>query len=213
MSDPRDVLEAARSLAPRLRERAPDAERLRRLPDDTVSDLQAAQIFRIMQPKRYGGLELGFDVLAEAALELGRGCGSTGWVSIVLNGGWFLASFPEQAAEDVWGDDAGALVGGVLAPSPTVSREDGGFRISGRWPYSSGIDHCAWNIVSCFEFRESGPPDVRLFLVPKRDYTVEDTWFTLGLRGTGSKTTVVDKVFVPEHRTLLLGELREGTGP
>ncbi|MBV9101365.1 MAG: acyl-CoA dehydrogenase family protein [Candidatus Dormibacteraeota bacterium] len=208
-----DVLEQARALVPTLRDRAAATEERRSLLPETVADMKAAGIFRITQPRTWGGLELGFDALADAAYELGRGDGSAGWVSVVLNGGWFLASFPEQAAADVWGKDGSILVGGVLAPSPTVSRVDGGWTISGRWPYSSGIDHCSWNIVSCFEFREGGPPDARLFLVPASDYTVEDTWFTLGLRGTGSKTTVIKDVFVPEHRTLLLGDLREGRGP
>lgn len=211
--DREDVVAAARGLVPTLRERATETEARRSLPDETVQDLKDARIFKIMQPAKYGGLELGFDVLSEVAHQLGTGCGSAAWVTVVLNGGWFLASFPEQAAEDVWGDDPDALVGGVLAPTTQVSRADGGWRLSGRWPYSSGVDHCRWNIVGGFDLRPDAPPDIRLFLLPASDYTVDDTWFTLGLRGTGSKTTVVDNAFVPDHRTLSLGLLREGRGP
>lgn len=117
---------------------------------------------------------------------------------------------PDQACRDVWEETPDALVGVVLAPSTGVVPVAGGYQLSGRWPYCSGIDHCDWNIVSGFDSVDGGPPDIRLFLVPKRDYTIEDTWFALGLRGTGSKTTVIDNAFVPAHRTIPMRLIRDG---
>jgi 3-hydroxy-9,10-secoandrosta-1,3,5(10)-triene-9,17-dione monooxygenase len=191
-------------LLPAIRERAPRAEQLRRLQDDTVADFQEAGLFRAMQPKRYGGFELDPGVFYQAATEIGAVCGSTGWVFAVIGvHNWHLALFPRQAQEDVWGEDDSVQLSTSLAPTGKVERVDGGFRISGRWSFSSGCDFCQWVVLGGIApTREpGGPPDARTFLLPRSDYAIEDNWHVMGLSGTGSKDIVVTDAFVPEYRT------------
>jgi len=198
---PETYLQRVRALLPALRERAVPAERLRRLPDETFADFQEAGLFRCLQPKRYGGYELDPATLYQAVIEVGAVCGSTGWILGVIGiHNWHLALFAPQAQDDVWGKDTSIQVSTSLAPTGTVTRVDGGFRLQGRWSFSSGCDFCHWaalgGIVPPLE--EGEPPDPRTFLVPRSDYTIEDTWYAVGLCGTGSKDVVVDDAFVAE---------------
>src|SRR2546428_669581 len=201
---PETYLHRVRALLPPLRERAVPAERLRRLPDETFADFQEAGLFRCLQPKRYGGYELDPATLYRAVIEIGTVCGSTAWILGVIGiHNWHLALFAPQAQDDVWGKDTSIQVSTSLAPTGTVTRVDGGFRLQGRWSFSSGCDFCHWaalgGIVPPLE--AGAPPDVRTFLVPRSDYTIDDTWYAVGLCGTGSKDVVVDDAFVPEYRT------------
>src|SRR5439155_14945750 len=201
---PETYLQRVRALLPSLRERAVPAERLRRLPAETFADFQEAGLFRCLQPKRYGGYELDPATLYQAVIEVGAVCGSTGWILGVIGiHNWHLALFAPQAQDDVWGKDTSVQVSTSLAPTGTVTRVDGGFRLQGRWSFSSGCDFCHWaalgGIVPPLE--AGAPPDVRTFLVPRSDYTIDDTWYAVGLCGTGSKDVVVADAFVPEYRT------------
>jgi len=196
-----------------LRERAAQAEAARTLPTETVKELKDAGFFRVLQPARFGGLEMGFDVLMDIAIEIGKGCGSCAWVFAVLNSGWMVAGYPEAAQLEVWGQHPDAIIGSVLAPSLEVSPVGGGYRIGGRWRFCSGIDHADWQIVSGFTFPDGGPPEVTLFLLPRQDYVIEDDWHTAGLRGTGSKTVVAKDVFVPQYRAVSMASFRTGSQP
>jgi 3-hydroxy-9,10-secoandrosta-1,3,5(10)-triene-9,17-dione monooxygenase len=201
---PEDYLDRARALLPALRERALHAEQLRRLPDETFKEFQEAGLFRALQPKRYGGYELDPDTFYQAVMDIGTVCGSSAWVlGVVGVHNWHLALFPPQAQEDVWGEDTSVQLSTSLAPTGTVERVDGGFRLRGRWSFSSGCDFCQWAVLggNAPPLNEGEPPDLRAFLLPRRDYTIEDTWHVMGLCGTGSKDLVVDDAFVPEYRT------------
>ena len=200
---PKDYLDRVRALLPRLRERAPQAERLRRLPDETFADFQQAGLFRALQPKRYGGYELDPSVFYQAVVEVGTVCGSSGWVLGVIGvHNWHLAIFPPQAQEDVWGEDTSVQLSTSLAPTGTVEQVAGGYRLNGRWSFSSGCDFCQWAVLGGMAPVESGqPPEARVFLVPRRDYVIDDNWHVMGLCATGSKDIVVDDAFVPEYRT------------
>jgi 3-hydroxy-9,10-secoandrosta-1,3,5(10)-triene-9,17-dione monooxygenase len=201
---PDEFIGRVRDLLPAIRERAPQAEKLRHLPDDTFADFQEAGLFRAMQPKRYGGFELDPGVFYRAAAEIGAVCGSTGWVFAVIGvHNWHLALFPRQAQEDVWGEDDSTQLSTSLAPTGKVERVEGGFRISGRWSFSSGCDFCQWVVLGGIApTREPGsPPDARTFLLPRSDYAIDDNWHVMGLSGTGSKDIVVRDAYVPEHRT------------
>ena len=199
-----EYLDRVRSLLPVLRERAVHAEQLRRLPDETFKDFQALGLFRCIQPKRYEGYELDPGTFYQAIMEVGAVCGSSAWVlGVVGVHNWHLALFPPQAQEDVWGQDTSVQLSTSLAPTGTVERADGGFRLRGRWSFSSMCDHCQWAVLGGVvpPAREGDPPDARAFLVPRRDYVIEDNWYVMGLSGTGSKNLVVDDAFVPEYRT------------
>lgn len=199
-----EYLARVRALLPALRERTARAEQLRRLPDETYKDFQAAGLFRCLQPKRYEGYELDPGTFYQAIMDVAAVCGSSGWILAVIGvHNWHLALFPPQAQEDVWGEDTSVQVSTGLSPTGIVDRADGGFRLRGRWSFSSGCDFCSWAVVGGVvpPTNASAPPDVRTFLVPRGDYTIEDNWHVMGLCGTGSKNVVVADAFVPEYRT------------
>jgi 3-hydroxy-9,10-secoandrosta-1,3,5(10)-triene-9,17-dione monooxygenase len=205
---PEDFLSRVRDLLPAIRERAARAEQLRQLPDETFADFQEAGVLRAMQPKRYGGFELDPGTFYQAVTEVGAACGSTGWIFAVMGAhNWHLALFPPQAQEDVWGKDDSIQLSTSLAPTGTVECADGGFRLSGRWSFSSGCDHCQWVVLGGIappadkSGEHGAPPDARTYLLPRSDYAIDDNWHVMGLCGTGSKDIVVDGAFVPDYRT------------
>jgi 3-hydroxy-9,10-secoandrosta-1,3,5(10)-triene-9,17-dione monooxygenase len=196
------LLRRAVDLQETLRGRAEAAEKLRRLPDETIADMQDADFFKMLQPKRFGGLEVHPNTFFDVQMAIAEACPSTAWVlGVVAVHNWQMALFAPQAQEEVWGDDSAVLISSSYAPTGRATRVDGGFKLSGRWAFSSGCDHCDWAFLGCFVPVESGPPDMRTFLVPKSDYLIEDTWHTMALKATGSKDVVLEDVFVPEHRT------------
>lgn len=201
---PEEYLTRARALLPALRERAPHIEPLRRLPDETFQAFQEAGLFRALQPKRYGGYELDPGVFFQAGIDIGTVCGSSAWILTVVGvHNWQLALFPPQAQEDVWHEDSSVQISSALAPTGTVERVTGGFRLRGRWSFSSGCDFCQWVVLGGIvpPTHEGEPPDLRSFLLPRRDYTIDDNWHVIGLCGTGSKDIVVEDAIVPEYRT------------
>jgi 3-hydroxy-9,10-secoandrosta-1,3,5(10)-triene-9,17-dione monooxygenase len=210
-----DVLAAVTDLLPQLRERAQQAEDLRRLPAENVAALQAAGFFRLLQPLRYGGLEASPVDFYRAVRTIASGCGSTGWVAAVLGvHPWHLALFDDRAQQEVWGTDAATLVSSSYAPMGRASGEGPGFRFSGRWSFSSGCDHAQWVLLGGLVMGDDGSPsDFRTFLLPRDDYAIEDVWDTVGLRGTGSNDIVVTDAFVPEHRTLSFLDTGRCYGP
>jgi 3-hydroxy-9,10-secoandrosta-1,3,5(10)-triene-9,17-dione monooxygenase len=201
---PETYLARMRNLLPAVRERAGHAEKLRRLPDETFADFQEAGLFRALQPKRYGGYELDPGVFYQAVIEVAAVCGSTGWLLGVLGvHNWHLAILPPQAQEDVWGGDDSVQLSTSLAPTGTVERVAGGYRVRGRWSFSSGCDHCGWAVLGGVAPPAAAGelPEARVFLLPRRDYHIDDNWHVMGLAGTGSKGIFVEDAFVPEYRT------------
>jgi 3-hydroxy-9,10-secoandrosta-1,3,5(10)-triene-9,17-dione monooxygenase len=201
---PEKYLARVRALVPAVRERAVRAEQLRHLPDETFADFQEAGLFRCLQPKRYGGYELDPSVLYQAVIEIGAVCGSTGWILGVISvHNWHLALFPPRAQEDVWSENSGVQLSTSLAATGSVDRVDGGFRLHGRWSFSSGCDFCQWVVLGGIAppVEADEPPDFRAFLLPRADYEIDDNWHVTGLCGTGSKDIIVNNAFVPEYRT------------
>src|SRR5688572_10535982 len=203
MSSHDELVGRARALIPTLRERAHRADELRRIPEETIADFEQAGFFRMLQPVRWGGFEVDPKTFFEVQRTVARGCASSAWVlGVVGVHAWQLALFEEQAQKDVWGDDSRTLISSSYAPTGTIERADGGFRVSGRWSFSSGCDHADWVFLGGFAPSPADrPPDMRTYLLPKSDYRIDDNWHVAGLKGTGSKDIVVDGAFVPEHRT------------
>ena len=200
--DAQSYRDQVKALLPALRERAAECEALRRVPDETMKDFQSRGLLRALQPKRWGGFELDPWVFYEAVADVASVCGSSGWVlGVVGVHNWQLALFPEQAQRDVWGTDSSVQVSSSYAPTGKVERVPGGFRLSGRWSFSSGCDHCDWVFLGGVAPGDGPAPDTRTFLVPRSDYRIDDNWHVAGLCGTGSKDIVVEGAFVPEHRT------------
>lgn len=204
------LVRRAAKLAPLLREYAPLTEQQRQIPPEIIEAFHAAEILRAAQPVRFGGLGLDFDATFDVALELGRGCGSSAWCySIWSSHNWLVGMFPEQAQEDYWAESPDTLsstsfnpFGGALTPT------DGGYKVSGRWDFSSGCDPATWLLV--IGISPQGP---MMLMLPRQDYTIDDTWFVSGLRGSGSKDVVIKNAFVPEYRTVSIAALNEARSP
>jgi len=208
----RALLDRARALVPLLAERAPAAAASRRLSDETILDFRAAGILRILQPRRFGGIQGRFSLFSRIVEELTYGCPSSAWVYAVLGEHqWIIASYPEEAQLDVWGDDPEAVASSSLAPRAAAKRVAGGWRLSGCYPFSSGCDHAQWAIIGAFLGEAGNPRHIAYLLVPLREIEIIDDWQVLGLLGTGSKSLLLHDVFVPEHRSVWLSDLFAGT--
>jgi alkylation response protein AidB-like acyl-CoA dehydrogenase len=201
----RDTLIArAREIRPLLQRNAAQTDSLRRLPDEVVGALRDNGLCRLMVPKRFGGYQTSIRTYIEVMEEIGLGCASAAWVASLVNVcDWLTGLFPERAQQDIWGPDRDAWIAGSLAPSGTAVPVDGGWRVSGRWPWASGSLHAQWVACGIHMENERGEmTNLGLSLMPIGDVTVEDTWFMLGMKGTGSNTIVAKDAFVPEHRFL-----------
>ena len=199
-----ELLGRARELVPVIRERAAETEALRRLPDDTLKDLHDSGILRILQPKRVGGFEQDFLLLVEIGAELARGCGATSWnFSNWASHHWMLAMWPEEAQAELWGESLDTLMASSFAfPMGKAVPADGGYRLKGRWPFSSGVAPSTWNMLAAMvEGEGDAQPHHRVFLVPASDFEILDNWYVAGLSGTGSNDVRIEETFVPAYRT------------
>lgn len=210
------LLDRARALAPLLKERAAETERDRMVSADIIAAVGETGLFRLLQPKRFGGLEYGFGDFVRINIELAKGCGSTSWcVAIGIIHNWVVGLWPLEAQEEVWADPE-ALVCGSYVPNGTCEPVPGGYKIAGRWSFASNCDHSAWYIVGTIipPAAEGRPPTPAWCLVPRGDARIDDTWFSMGMAGTGSKTIAVDApVFVPAHRVLPVPVINSGDAP
>ncbi|WLQ05978.1 GTP cyclohydrolase II RibA [Arthrobacter oryzae] len=193
-----EMLARVEALVPRLRERAEETERIRRLPDATMADLKEAGVFRVLSPKAVGGFGMGVETYVEVVRRLGRGCPSTAWtVGHLIEHVWMLSRWPRDVQDDVFADGPAPLAAATGAPVGQAVKVPGGYSITGRWTFASGMMHSEWALLAV----QQG--DARLqCLVPMSDVELLDVWHTAGLRGTGSNDIQAEGLFVPEYRTL-----------
>jgi 3-hydroxy-9,10-secoandrosta-1,3,5(10)-triene-9,17-dione monooxygenase len=200
-----ELVAAATAMGPALRERSARASRDQRVPDETVAQFREAGFFRILQPEQWGGYAMDPQVFYAVGLEVARFCPSSAWIlGVIAVHNWQLAVFDDQAAQDVWADDPSVLISSSYAPVGKVKVVDGGYRLSGRWSFSSGAEHCKWAFLGAVVPTPEAPFDManyRTFLVPISDYEIVHNWDVVGLQGTGSHDVVVEDAFVPEYRT------------
>ncbi|MEU1963761.1 3-hydroxy-9,10-secoandrosta-1,3,5(10)-triene-9,17-dione monooxygenase oxygenase subunit [Nocardia sp. NPDC019304] len=209
-----EVTERVEALLPTLRERAQEAEDLRRIPDESMKALQETGFFRLLQPKQWGGHAADPVVFYDTVRKIASACGSTGWVAgIVGVHNWHLALFAQQAQEDVWGEDTEVRISSSYAPMGAGTVVDGGYLVNGAWAWSSGCDHATWAVLGGPVIKDGKPVDFGSFLIPRDDYRIDDVWNVVGLRGTGSNTVVVKDVFVPSHRFLSFRAMSELKSP
>lgn len=194
-----DAVAVARGLAPHLREAAPEADRLRRLPESVHRRILDAGLYHLYVPRRYGGRQADYWLGAEVAFELGRTCASAGWVaSVIASHAWVQGMMALEAQDEVWKTTPGAVIASASwGPASTVTAEPGGFVVEGTWRFASGVDYADWVHLNLFM-----PSGHRFALVPRRDFSIVDDWQAGGLRGTGSNSVAVRNLFVPEYRTL-----------
>jgi alkylation response protein AidB-like acyl-CoA dehydrogenase len=208
-----ELLQRAQRLAPLLRQRAETGEKLRRCPDETIDDFIAHGLLRICQPARYGGYELGYDVLCEVSQTLARGCGSQAWVHMVFaDNALKLSAYTLQAQDEVWGKDTTAKLSNAVAPVGQGRPVAGGVRWSGRHGFSSGVDQAQW-VMAAGHIERGDRRQACSVLIPRSDIVVIDDWHVVGLAGSGSKSFEVRDAFVPEHRILDKKAADEGTAP
>lgn len=206
------LIERAEALQPLLRKNAVESEKNRRTSEENIDAVREAGLFRLMVPKRFGGFEGTLRSHLEVSAALGEACGGTAWVVALTNVcAWFTGLFSEQAQAEVFGANPDARVAGVFNASPTTRRVDGGLVVSGKWYSSSGSLHADWAVVGAEERDENGALVAQyLALMPKAEYHIEDTWFTAGMRASGSNCIVANEVFVPNHRLLNMAGAIEG---
>ena len=211
-----NLISRASALAPMLAERAQDCELLQHVPEQTLEDFHQTGLFRAIQPKRVGGAEMAFASYFEMCSEIARGCPSSAWVLTNLaSHHWMLTYWPIEAQEELWGESPDVLIASGLAfPCGKASKVGDGYKLSGKWPFSSGVDASTWNMLGGIVSADGGDkPDQRLFLVPSTDYTVIDDWDASGLKGSGSKSVAGEDMFVPVHRTVSLEDIVTGKAP
>ncbi|ANY07757.1 oxidoreductase [Pseudonocardia sp. HH130630-07] len=207
-----ELVDRARALGPLVAEHSARGDRDRRLPDEVVSALTDAGLFDLSVPRALGGPELPVRGVIEVAAAVAESDGAAGWVTAIYNScAWMAALFPDRAREEVFGGTGGRRVSGVVAGTAETAPVDGGYRVSGRWPYNSGSWHADWAVLGVPVTGDDGTVlDQALALVPTAACRVEDTWDVAGMRGTGSNTLVVDDVVVPLHRMFsVTGALRD----
>lgn len=210
------LVEAALALEPTIRAAADQIERDGRLPDALVRAISEAGIFRMMVPKSLGGQEVDPITQLDVLEIIARGDGSTGWVTAIASGtAWTLAFLPPETAAEILADPHAIIVGTLAAPSGGRAVEvDGGYRLSGRWPFGSGCKHASWLISRTVVFEgdtpkldANGQPVTRVLVFPANQATILDTWHVSGLNGSGSNDYTVDDIFVPAVRSFgLTGE-------
>ena len=211
-----ELVARARALAPKLRERAIQAERDRNIPLESVQEYIDAGLLRTLMPRRWGGYEHDHEVQFNIAVELGRStCGSSAWcLNYLTDHACMLALFPEEAQHEVWSADRDACIATSAAPTGKAEIAPGGHVLNGRWSWCSGLRHSQWIMIGGLVFgADHSHPDLRLFLVPTSQLKASDTWYCAGLSASGSNTVDADSIFVPEHRSVSFGTLRDACSP
>lgn len=204
-----EAIERAKELSLSVRSRARLGESLRHQPKETIDEFIETGLVRSLVPSRWGGHELNWKTLANTAIEVSKGDSSAGWCySLLLLHSWMLAFFPNEAQADVWKDNPDACLATSINPSPDaeILKVQGGYQLSGKWGFSSGINHCDWVMISAAAAQTEGDQEKKMlyFLVPKSDLKVIDIWHVVGMKGTGSNLLELTDVFVPEYRTMEL---------
>ncbi len=211
---PDAMIERARELAAGFRQAAPEAERRRAIPRESVQAMLDAGFARILVPRRFGGYELGLRTWFEVTREIAKADASHGWCAgLLIHNPHYLTYFPLAGQEEMWANGIDFAVAGALPPTCTVTPTDGGYLLDGHSPFASGVLHSAWSFVGGLVPDETGAPEWCWFLIPAEDYAVLDTWSTIGMRGTGSNVIATSQLFVPDHRVLRVRDIVSGDPP
>jgi indole-3-acetate monooxygenase len=207
------LLEIAQSFAPRVRLVYEQIEADRRLPPALVKSLANAGLFRMLIPRALGGSETDAITALQIFEEMAKVDGSVGWCTMIgATGGLVSAYLPTPVARTIYGSDPHVITGGALAPTGKAVAVDGGYRVTGRWQFNSGCQHCSWLMGTCLIFDgdtprkgKNGEPLSTMMIFPSTDVEVIDTWTVSGLRGSGSHDIVANDVFVPDgyHASLI----------
>lgn len=201
-----ELVARVRELQPLLKKNAAQGEQDRRVVEESIQAMTDAGLFKIAVPKRYGGYETSMRTMLDVSAAVGEADGGTAWVLTLTNVcAWMVGLFPQQAQDEVFGADPDAKVSGVLAPTATAEKVDGGWKVNGKWFWNSGSWHADWAALGIPITDETGAVvNQGLALIPRGDLELEDTWFVAGMRASGSNCLIAEDVVVPEHRVLLV---------
>tara|TARA_Y100001934_G_scaffold49004_1_gene59559 strand:+ start:6512 stop:7732 length:1221 start_codon:yes stop_codon:yes gene_type:complete len=216
LQTPENLIASAQSLVAGLRDRQSETEKAGFIVQNSIALLQDVGLYRVLQPRKFGGFEHGIDTFVKVAKTVASGCGSTGWVfSTAAQHQWQIGMFPPEAQEEVWGQTPLALAASSYAPTGIAVADNKGYRISGRWSFCSGVNICQWMLLGIRISPADGvePTHVGFALVPKSDYQIIKNWDVLGLVGTGSHDLVVEDMFLPTHRILTHEQAQSGKSP
>jgi alkylation response protein AidB-like acyl-CoA dehydrogenase len=213
--DAAELVARVTELAPLLKKNAAEGEQNRRVVQESIDALTEAGLFKVAVPKRYGGYAMNMRSMLDVSKAIGAADGGTAWVVTLTNVcAWLTSLFPEQAQDDVFGADPDAKVSGVLTPTASAEKVDGGYEVSGRWYYNSGSWHATWAVLGLPLQDETGKVvDQALSLVPTDQLTLDETWFVAGMKSSGSNCLVAENVFVPEHRIMSVPPAVQGEYP
>ncbi|HVT25460.1 MAG TPA: acyl-CoA dehydrogenase family protein [Rhizomicrobium sp.] len=208
------LVERTTALKPLLAGHTREAERLRRPVNEAWNAIRRAGVFYHFVPKRYGGLEFDVETFVNAMLPLGEGCSSTGWVtSFCVEHNWMMSQFPEEAQAEIFGQYPYIIAPGVTQPPGKVTKVSGGYRLTGHWKWGTGVMHADWVLATGLDPDGGSSPAVLFFVLPVSDVRILDTWHVDGMIGTGSNDIVIEDAFIPGHRVLNFGHMREGRAP
>lgn len=211
----RELIDTVKSLTPLLRDNAALAERQRKPVDEVMKAIEDTGVYRWFVPKKYQGYEYSLTGFMELGMSLGEGCASHAWVTtFCMEHNWLLSLYDQPAQDDLLGSRPYIIAPGSLAPNGVATPVDGGYKITGRWQWGTGVMHSDWamlGVVTPVPGRES--PMMAMHVVPIEDVEIIDTWYVEGMVGTGSNDIAVEDVFVPAHRLVDLAAVRDGTSP
>lgn len=211
MKKPNLLLEALEPVLPAIAANAERAEALRMVPPENIEILKGIGLHRAFQPKAYGGLEISLPEFGDCIAALAGACASTAWaMSLLCTHSHQLALFPKALQDEIWAENPDATASSSIAPFGKVQEVEGGVMFSGQMGWSSGSDHAEWAIVGCRRANDEGTQDYCFAVLPRRDYTIKDDWYAVGMKGSGTKTLSVENVFVPEHRIQKAKDMMEG---
>lgn len=193
-----EVIERAQTIAAVAARNTKEAEQLRRLPAENVQAIMDSGLMPLLRPAEFGGFEADWMTQIDCVTEVARICGSTGWcMSFLLQHQFFLALFPEETQRAVYDRHPDPKIATSFSPTGSVREVAGGFELSGRWKFGSGIDHCDWVILGGLVKREGEAPVARNFLLGPGQFEVDRVWNSVGLKGSGSNDILVEPTFVP----------------
>ncbi|NWN49744.1 flavin-dependent monooxygenase [Pseudomonas sp. MAFF 301514] len=211
MKKPNPLLEDLKSILPTIAANAFMAEQDRKVPAENIALLKSIGLHRAFQPKAFGGMELSLPQFADCIALLAGACASTAWaMSLLCTHSHQLALFSAQLQQEVWGTDPNATASSSIAPFGRTEEVEGGVLFSGEMGWSSGCDHAEWAIVGFRRNNAQGTQDYCFAVLPRSDYQIRDDWFAAGMKGSGTKTLIIDKVRVPEHRIQKAKDMMEG---
>jgi len=211
-----DLIARGHALVPDFADRAARCEADCRMSDEAVEQFRETGLHKTLLPAAYGGYEMGFSALLETSFSIGKVCASSAWVcGLYMGHNWLGGLFPKRAQEELWGQDSGTFISGSYAPIGKATLVEGGYLLSGRFPFSSWSPGAAWNLCGAMlPIGPEGRPVPGFTLVPKADYQIDwESWRPVGLAGTGSFDLIVNNAFVPDYRVLRFSDAVGSTAP